>query len=418
MAKNSSVKKLSPIKLIIMAIVAIALIVSVGLVKKNQENRSKAADGKGDGSECSTPGVKRCGGSNPQICSSVTFYVDDVGTTKTETKWNDLAQCGEKGCDAVNFTCNANYPINCTPGEKVCEGNILKTCYTTGHSWASSDCTSSGGCNSNTKSCNIEQINGECGSLADVCKKGIFDANPADTNGQVLWTCKGRNGGVNASCTKTRLIAEKVDGKCGSLADTCERGLFNFDPVDTATNVLWTCEGRNGGTDASCTKTRLASAKVDAKCSDLAFVCEKGIIDPSGSKTTSTQITWVCKGRNGGSNITCNRQRKINGVCDYSPNSQKACKSGTPDLSPKSTTNVLRWNCKGIDGGMSMPCTKLLVKTNGKCDSSKDNGCLQGDADPSLVDTVDQIRWTCNGIKGGINAYCYRAITPTPVPTQ
>ena len=46
MAKKSSTKKLSPVKLIAMAVIVIALVVSVGLVKNNQENRSKAASPK------------------------------------------------------------------------------------------------------------------------------------------------------------------------------------------------------------------------------------------------------------------------------------------------------------------------------------------------------------------------------------
>ncbi len=402
MATKSFNKKFSPKMLIIMAVMGVALVLGMGLVKQNQENRSKAA-----------PAGRKI---------EVGMYVCGP-FDKTE-----IFYCkGPEKCLAGNtlgnwvkvIDCNDIYPDSLCKdtriGDRVQKGydykaacvsdNGLKKFIKFNTPCPSGNFTKEGKCD--------PKINGVCDtSKENECKLGIADTSPVDTDTQVNWVCKGSEGGTDTPCSLK--FPEKINGECSSLVNMCKKGLFDGDPKDTDTQILWTCKGRNNGTDASCSKTRLLSEKVDAKCSNLAFVCEKGIIDPSSSKTTSTQISWTCKGRNGGIDASCNRDRKINGVCDYSLNSNKDCKSGTPDLSPKGTKNILRWNCKGIDGGLNMPCVKVLVKTNGKCDYSKNNGCEQGDSDPSLTDTIDQIRWTCNGIKGGINAFCSRPITPTP----
>ena len=46
-----------------------------------------------------------------------------------------------------------------------------------------------------------------------------------------------------------------VQGECGSSRNTCTAGTYNLDPPDAGDLIRWTCEGLNGGQDASCSET-------------------------------------------------------------------------------------------------------------------------------------------------------------------
>ena len=107
-------------------------------------------------------------------------------------------------------------------------------------------------------------VNGECGNSnggtfteapsVDLCTAGT--ATAVAGSGPWTWTCQGSNGGSDASCSAN----PRINGVCGSVnggtlpaapsANLCYAG--------TATTVAgtgpwtWACQGTNGGTDAVC----------------------------------------------------------------------------------------------------------------------------------------------------------------------
>lgn len=100
MAKKSlKIKKFSPVKLAIMAVIVIALVASVGLVKKIQDNRSQAAWNSGnnlaDGSyDCTTQGMMR-------YCNNPGSFCGELGNTVAygQKGWVEVVNCkGRGGC--------------------------------------------------------------------------------------------------------------------------------------------------------------------------------------------------------------------------------------------------------------------------------------------------------------------------------
>lgn len=88
---------------------------------------------------------------------------------------------------------------------------------------------------------------GACGVTSNTCLAGVFNDAP-DTATENLWTCRGQDGGIDASCK----LPKPMNGACGTTKNTCVTGVLRDTP-DTDTNYLWSCQGTGGGTNASCT---------------------------------------------------------------------------------------------------------------------------------------------------------------------
>ncbi|MEC8466799.1 MAG: Hint domain-containing protein, partial [Pseudomonadota bacterium] len=195
----------------------------------------------------------------------------------------------------------------------------------------------------------VTPVNGSCGSTANTCSAGDYDASPADTSTQYLWTCNGQNGGSNASCSKTKPVTP-VNGSCGSTANTCSAGDYDASPADTSTQYLWTCNGQNGGSDASCTKAK----PVNGSCGSTANTCSTGDYD-SDPADSSTEYKWTCTGKNGGTDKSCTKAKAVNGQCGSNKNT---CVKGTVDNTSSTATHDL-WDCKGSGGGTTDSCSKV-----------------------------------------------------------
>lgn len=109
--------------------------------------------------------------------------------------------------------------------------------------------------------------NGQCGSAngasltsvptANLCASGI--ASAVSGGGPWNWTCAGSNGGSTALCSAS-VAATPVDGQCGSAngavldvaptTNLCSAG--SASAVSGSGPWLWSCNGTNGGTTASC----------------------------------------------------------------------------------------------------------------------------------------------------------------------
>jgi hypothetical protein len=89
-------------------------------------------------------------------------------------------------------------------------------------------------------------------------------------------------------------------------------------------NTTWSCSGANGGASASCSASREAAA-VDGVCGDAAkkylatdeaFVpdfCRLGLAQPQSPAfpLSGKEVSWTCKGANGGIDITCTAKRDM-----------------------------------------------------------------------------------------------------------
>jgi len=111
--------------------------------------------------------------------------------------------------------------------------------------------------------------NGECGTGAasprrdqptdNLCSVG--EVTTITGNGPWTWTCRGLNGGTNASCETPAII----DGMCGNANhnassekpnnNLCYRGIASY--VKDNSLWLWTCAGINGGISEDCSAEKI-----------------------------------------------------------------------------------------------------------------------------------------------------------------
>ena len=225
---------------------------------------------------------------------------------------------------------------------------------------------------SSSGSCSIAPtpVTGVCGSSHDACSKGIWQ-DGTDTASQYKWTCLGQNGGSDTACTKAK-TATPVNGSCGSTADTCNAGDYDFNPIDSNTEHKWTCKGKNGGNDASCTKAKA----INGSCGSTANTCSAGDYD-SDPVDSNTQYKWTCTGKNGGTDKSCTKAKVVNGQCGSNKDS---CLKGTVDNKSSTATHDL-WDCKGSGGGTTDSCSKVKaatytwVKDSTSCQPSGLSGC-------------------------------------------
>ncbi|MGE3623650.1 MAG: cellulase family glycosylhydrolase [Bdellovibrionales bacterium] len=149
----------------------------------------------------------------------------------------------------------------------------------------------------------------------DLCSAG--NASAVSGSGPWTWSCAGINGGSNVSCS-AKLI---VNGMCGAAAGTgsTTRPSNNLCSQGTASSVsgrspgpyTWTCRGSNGGTNASCT-TKKATNVVNGACGSsngMTFsskpttnLCSLG----TASAVAGTgPWSWSCAGSGGGTSASC-----------------------------------------------------------------------------------------------------------------
>ena len=118
-------------------------------------------------------------------------------------------------------------------------------------------------------------VNGTCGSsnggsdsaapTANLCSAGT--ASSVSGSGPWSWSCAGSGGGTNATCSAKKVAsAQPVNGACGSSngGTVSTKPTANLCTAGTASTVSgsgpwsWSCAGANGGSTASCSD-KLAS---------------------------------------------------------------------------------------------------------------------------------------------------------------
>lgn len=193
-----------------------------------------------------------------QILKVTDVVAVDVGTPNPGHSWSQME-------------CNADTLCIDTINKKIGIGtnSPTKTLSVVGNIGASGDiCLNSGICLSQMT------VSGVCGSsngatlfsapTTNLCNIGI--ASAVSDTGPWTWTCNGNNGGNNASC-----LTYYGNGVCGSSngANLISIPTTNLCKSGTASAVsgtgpwTWTCSGSSGGTTASCSANLYAFAASD-----------------------------------------------------------------------------------------------------------------------------------------------------------
>ncbi|MDD3498137.1 MAG: hypothetical protein PHH24_01370 [Candidatus Moranbacteria bacterium] len=142
-------------------------------------------------------------------------------------------------------------------------------------------CAVNGSCGTNDQTYATTTTSWPSTSSTAFCATGTApSSNPSfpAMGSSVTWNCAGQNGGTSVSCTAER----KLNGACGTRSDNysatadppypytttawptgssyCASGTASASPSFPAAgyNVSWTCNGAYGGTNASCSASRVA----------------------------------------------------------------------------------------------------------------------------------------------------------------
>lgn len=234
-----------------------------------------------------------------------------------------------------------------------------------------------------------------------------------------------------------------VDGACGSSnggaylnppsSNLCSNG--SASGVSTSNGVYsWSCNGSNGGTNASCSATQLVRTNGSCGIADgntygdpppAVDRCAAGSL--ANFSTNANSYTWDCNGLAGGSNVSCGATRvaSVSGECG-SANLQRFTSTPSAGLCSagvSTTVSVLSgaylWNCIGIGLGGNASCFAWRdIITNGSCGAA-DGGsyastpttdlCSEG-SQSSVVINGNRYNWNCLGANGGTSANCSAAV--------
>ena len=203
--------------------------------------------------------------------------------------------------------------------------------------------------------CNNNRING--------CRRGIAnDGVYQDTQTQYRWRCDGQFGGSNS-----RICSKSKDGVCGSRTYTCSHGTLSY----LSGINRWRCSGVDDGRDVLC-------HRIDGKCGYWKNSCYRGTSSNHRSNSYHNTWTWRCDGQHGGSTASCSITREVNGVCSASTPGN--CVYGSPSTltsTDSSTSSDYSWTCSGKHGGSTASCSisARWEEFNIDCNQCSGSGC-------------------------------------------
>ena len=304
-------------------------------------------------------------------------------------------------------------------------------------------------------------INGTCGDsngktfksqpAANLCKTGT--ASTVSAGNAWYWTCNGSSGGEKSYCYASR-EGYVANGVCATTA-------FNYKPqtniclsgIDSDLKIVngqwkWTCDGINGGTDATCYASYYfssfpetyetgicgSSSGSSVGTEPTTNFCKAGYFKDFRWDENSKEWRWTCSGTGGASSVNCGAYYsssliKSNGQCGSSAGASfqsspttNLCAKGSPSVI--TGTGPWSWTCSGVSGGSSTNCSAKKVSViNGACGSSAKSGlsmaptanlCSAGDA--SSVSGSGPWYWTCFGSLGGKDTQCTGKTSETLSP--
>ena len=222
-------------------------------------------------------------------------------------------------------------------------------------------------------------------------------------------TCGGANGQTYISAPTNNLCATGIESGV-----TTNSNSYN-----------WTCNGINGGATQNCTAGKGNSSGSCGSSAGQNFysapnsgLCGDGSTPVVSSNSGAHTYSWSCSGFNGGGNVSCGANMKVDGTCGSSagqtlsstPTSGLCGDGSTPAVS--STSTSYQWACSGVNGGSSTACTaSKAAGTNGVCGTYL-GSCTVGTA--SSVSTPGFTDYTSGSYPGtGYNAGIYSGASRT-----
>ncbi len=260
-------------------------------------------DGSACRADCSTPAS--------QEHSSLTYALSEIRTLPhggNET----IIGTSVFGSVPANGILSASFAFSCNDGIlSVSSSNGSASCpsnYSWNSQWSSPACAAnvqtfncvpkpSSGTVWNTVSNYSQTWNGSAWFPADSVT--AYDVSPSST--ECRYACDSGYGWSGTACMPT------VNGSCSATVATCTAGSVSGDNGSTAcgTTRTWSCVGQYGGTTASCSKANPA-CPINGSCSATAGQCSSGTpTGDNGSTACATTRTWTCQGANGGTNASC-----------------------------------------------------------------------------------------------------------------
>jgi len=411
-----------------------------------------------DGTDCAISAILSSGKIYRYSCSADSFSTNGItdavcGTANKAYSVSDISFGADNFCNQGNANpSNPIYPFHGESVSWVCEGL---------NGGANANCTASRALDGLCGTANKTYAAADSSYGSDsICVNGTVNPiNPSfpAQGSSTTWSCDGVNGGINVSCTASR-IAVPVDGLCGAANKTyvssassygsdsfCNQG--TADPTSPAfptqgQSVGWDCKGVNEGTNASCMAYRGLDGSCGAANKTYAALvssygsdnfCNQGTANPASPSfpDQGNSTTWSCDGANGGINASCTASRLllINGSCGTANKTYDASVSsyGSDSFCNQGTANPTNpafpaqggsttWSCDGANGGTNTSCTaSRLLLTNGLCGTSNGgvfasapttNLCNAGSATSVTTAAGQHYSWSCNGLGGGTNASC------------
>ena len=235
---------------------------------------------------------------------------------------------------------------------------------------------------------------GICSASPNSCLGGSYNDIYSDTATEFVWRCDGRHGGSNSGVCRANMPR---NGECGAQRNTCGLAVEASPESSNSSHYRWSCGGKYGGQAAECS----LHLPVDGACSATVNECQNGsLVDV---KDTATEHKWLCTGLYGGGNSSvCSASRSVRGVCGITKDS---CLAGDSANSGSNSTHY-EWTCAGRNGGSDSDVCSAIIPVNGACGSTR-NACSDGTPNTVVYgDNSTHYRWRCDGENGGENSAC------------
>lgn len=213
-------------------------------------------------------------------------------------------------------------------------------------------------------------------------------SSPATTNTNTAYT-----GTATAVCSNGTLTASgscvatgQVDGACDNgTAGACVAGTPSGDNGETAcgTTRSWTCNGANGGANASCSKSNAACLpnNCNAQAESWGSGCTGNT--PSLNDGASTSVSNTSSGRSGSVTMTCSNGilTQSSPACTVTNNCSAGtqfwgagCSGSHASLGDGASTSISN-AASGYTGSLSVTCNNGVINANGaSCTQIIDGG--------------------------------------------
>ncbi len=297
------------------------------------------------------------GGPQQGYYSSGTYHTDPLYSSGSHTATINCYNSAWVGATA-SYPFTVGSPASCSA---TTIGNCSLSATASGGSSGSCSSGYSGACNYTcnngtwsqaSNSCVLTPVNGVCAATHYSCSAGT-SVNNAESSPNWTWTCNGLNGGTNASCSQPIPPPTGQSSSCpgagtsATVSWTLPSGYtlsyFRVTDNTTGTNpAVWIPENvSDTGPSTSFTTTPGHS-----------YTSWIHTRLPSGAFSSEVYTSFVCA-------------NPVNGVCAAT---HYSCSAGTSVNNAESSPNWT-WTCNGLNGGTNASCSQPIPPPTGQSSS-------------------------------------------------